>query len=164
MYSMAAIVINAVLCGWKLLIVALKSPHPKEKKVVITCGDKHQLDLLWWSLHHTYKYRLIMLYNWYWYNDICRLYLNLKKEKKRENEGKEKEGEEQEEKKKDEEREGEGRRRWRRRRKRRKKKEKRQEIVLVFFIAKERAGAQTNGWLGPFIYCQTAKKRAIHDF
>lgn len=63
MYSMVTIIVNAVLCIWKLLwkyILQVLITYQKEK-IVAVFGDESELDLLWCSLHDIYKYQIIML-------------------------------------------------------------------------------------------------------
>ena len=52
------------------------SCYHKKKKIVTLCGDRCQLDLLWWSLHNIYVYQIMMSYIWNWYNVACQLHLN----------------------------------------------------------------------------------------
>ena len=55
-----------------------KSTHYKKKPVTMY-QYKHELDLLWWSFHNVYKYKIFMLYIYNQCNITCYLYLNKNK-------------------------------------------------------------------------------------
>ena len=75
-YSILTIVHMPLLHIWKLLSEQILKFLITGEKIVITMyWNGCYLDLLWWSYCNAYKYQVIMLYIWNWYNMSVSLYL-----------------------------------------------------------------------------------------
>jgi len=57
-HSMMTIVNNTVLHIWKLLRISLKNSYYNKISVTMW-GDELSVDLLWWSFHNIYKYKVL---------------------------------------------------------------------------------------------------------